>query len=298
MEQRAIHARPTVHRHRARPARPREVRQAARRLLRRGIRERHARPAQRARHRAGHGGRAFARRRRRDAVRLPVPAVGGPADSGRRGRGDQRRQLRASDRLPSDGHRGARGAAAAAGAARGAGGGTRRRTRDRQDRTGPRPARDAADPQGSTRADRILGVRAHAAGGRGLARAGGHHARPMLFDGIRSSAIDLGFARFGDPGQPRATRACRDARLAAGDLRRVRALPVPRRPRPLRRDRRTVHRLHRTGHLRPGPAARSAAQRHQRKQRSPDRSIPGSRCSTRWAPTNAAPPELRSSATS
>ncbi len=38
---------------------------------------------QRARHRQRHRGRPFARRRRGDAVRLPVPAIGRPADPGR-----------------------------------------------------------------------------------------------------------------------------------------------------------------------------------------------------------------------
>ena len=62
-----------AHRDRARPARPRRVRQAARRLLARRVRERHPRPARRARPRPRDGRRALARRRRRDAVRLPVP---------------------------------------------------------------------------------------------------------------------------------------------------------------------------------------------------------------------------------
>ena len=163
---------------------------------------------------------------------------------------------------------------------------------------GPRPARRAADPARSARADRLVGVRPHAAGRRGLARPGGHHARPMLFDGIRSGATDLGLARFGDPGQPRPDGARRDARFAAGDLRGLRAFPVPRRPRPLRRGRRAVHRFHRTRRVRPGHASRSAARRHQRGRRSPDRSTPGSRCSTRWAPTSAAPPDLHARATS
>ncbi len=44
------------------------------------------------------------------------------------------------------------------------------------------------------RADRLVGVRPHTARRRRLARPGGHHARPMLFDGIRSRAIDLGLA--------------------------------------------------------------------------------------------------------
>ena len=49
------------------------VRQAARRLLARRLRERRARPPDRPRPRARHGRRPLARRRHRDAVRLPVP---------------------------------------------------------------------------------------------------------------------------------------------------------------------------------------------------------------------------------
>ena len=56
----------------------------------------------------------------------------------------------------------------------------------------PRPARRAADPARPARADRLVGVRPHAARRGRLARPGGHHARPMLFDGIRSRATDLG----------------------------------------------------------------------------------------------------------
>ena len=141
VEQRAVQARSAVHRHRARPAGPREVRQAARRLLGGRLRQRHARPAQRARHRAGHRGRPLARRRRGHAIRLPVPAIGGPADPGRRRRRDQGRQRRAADRVAADGQRGARPAAAADGAARVAGGGTGRRRAVRLDRRRPRPAR-------------------------------------------------------------------------------------------------------------------------------------------------------------
>ena len=60
------------------------------------------------------------------------------------------------------------------------------------DRAGPRPSRRAADPRRSARADRLVGVRPDPARGGRLARPGGHHARPMLFDGIRSRATDLG----------------------------------------------------------------------------------------------------------
>ena len=74
---------PPLHRDRARPARPRRVGQAARRLQRRRLRQRHARPAHRARHRPGHRRRAQLRRRRGDAVRLPVPRAHRAADPGR-----------------------------------------------------------------------------------------------------------------------------------------------------------------------------------------------------------------------
>ena len=60
-------------RDRARPARPRRLRQAARRLLARRVRERRARPARGARPRSRDRRRPLARRRDRDAVRLPVP---------------------------------------------------------------------------------------------------------------------------------------------------------------------------------------------------------------------------------
>ena len=77
------HAGPALHRDRPRPARARRVRQAARRLQRGRLRQRHARPADRARHRQGHRGRPQLRRRRRDAVRLPVPRAHRAARAGR-----------------------------------------------------------------------------------------------------------------------------------------------------------------------------------------------------------------------
>ena len=64
---------PRAHGDRARPAGPRRVGQAARRLLARRLRERRARPARGARARPRHDRRPLARRRRGDAVRLPVP---------------------------------------------------------------------------------------------------------------------------------------------------------------------------------------------------------------------------------
>ncbi len=57
---------------------------------------------------------------------------------------------------------------------------------------GPRPARRAAHPGRPARADRVVGVRPDIARRRGLARSGRYHAGPMLFDRIRSRAIDLG----------------------------------------------------------------------------------------------------------
>ena len=74
--------RPQAHRHRARPPGPRRLRQAARRLLRGRLRQRHARPARRPRHRPGDPGRSLARRRRRHAVRLPVPRADRTAGPG------------------------------------------------------------------------------------------------------------------------------------------------------------------------------------------------------------------------
>ncbi len=97
----------------------------------------------------------------------------------------------------------------------------------RVDPAGPRPARRASDPGRPAGADRVVGVRAHIARRGRLARPGGHHARPMLFDAIRSSATDLGHRRLGDPGQPRRDGARRDARFTAGDLRGLGAFPVP-----------------------------------------------------------------------
>ena len=158
---------------------------------------------------------------------------------------------------------------------------------------GPRPARRAAHSGRPARADRVVGVRPDIARRGGLARPGGHHAGPMLFDRIRSRAIDLGRTGFGDPGQPRPARARRDARFATRSLRGLGTLPLPRRSGPLRRSRRAVHRLHRAGHLRPGSCFAICCVPASAKVRSPDRSAPGSRCWTPWAPTNAAPPDHR-----
>ena len=63
---------------RAGPVRPRRVGQADGRLLAQLARRHPARPARPPRHRAGHPGRALARRRHRDAVLLPLPRPGGP----------------------------------------------------------------------------------------------------------------------------------------------------------------------------------------------------------------------------
>ena len=113
-------ARPAVHGHRPGSAGPRAVRQATRRLLGRGVRQRDARPAQRARHRAGHHRGSFAGRRGGDAIRLPVPASGGTADPGRRRRRHQGRQRRLAAGLAADGQRSPGIAATAPGAAGGA----------------------------------------------------------------------------------------------------------------------------------------------------------------------------------
>ena len=75
---------------RARPVRPRRVREAGRRLLARRPRRHPARPARPARHRAGEPGRPLARRRHRDGVLLPLPRAGRPAGA-RRQRGPRPR---------------------------------------------------------------------------------------------------------------------------------------------------------------------------------------------------------------
>ena len=86
-------ARRALHGDRPRPAGPRRVGQAPGRLLGRRLRQRHARPARRARHRAGHGRRPLARRRRGRPVRLPVPRAVRAA-----GAGGQRRRRPARSR--------------------------------------------------------------------------------------------------------------------------------------------------------------------------------------------------------
>ena len=79
-------ARRDAHRHRAGSAGPRQLRQAAGRLLDRRLRQRDARPAVGARHRAGHRRRPLPRRRHRPAVRLPVPRALPAARAGRQRR--------------------------------------------------------------------------------------------------------------------------------------------------------------------------------------------------------------------
>ena len=73
-------ARPALHRDRARPARPRVVRQAARRLQRRRLRQRDARPADLLGHRHGDGGRAQLRRREWRCS-SPTSSPSGPSGS-------------------------------------------------------------------------------------------------------------------------------------------------------------------------------------------------------------------------
>ena len=96
---------------------PRAVRQAARRLLGRRVRQRDARSAVRARHRAGDRRGSFAGRWGGDAIRLPVPATGRAAGPGRRRRRHQGCQRRLPAGVAADGQRGAGVAAIAPGAA-------------------------------------------------------------------------------------------------------------------------------------------------------------------------------------
>lgn len=108
---------PTIHRHRSGSTGPRAIRQAACRLFGCGLRQRHAGPPQRARHRAGDHRGPFARRRGSNAIRLPVPSASRPTDPGQRGRCHQGRQHRLPVGLVAHGQRGYGLATVAAGAA-------------------------------------------------------------------------------------------------------------------------------------------------------------------------------------
>jgi hypothetical protein len=246
VEHRAIRARAAVHGDRPRPARPRQVRQAAGGLLGGGVRQRDAGPAQRSRRRAGDRRGAFAGRWRRDAVRLPVPPARRPADPRRRGRRHQGRQRGVAHRRDADGHRSPGPAAATPGAACAAGCGSRRGRAARQDRRGPRHPRHAPHPGRPARADRVVCVRPHTACRRRLARPGGDDAGPLLPHRIRSSTAHLGLTRFGHSRRPRPDGPLGDAGFPTRGVRRFGPLPLPRRPRPVRGGRREVHRLHRT----------------------------------------------------
>ena len=212
---------------------------------------------------------------------------------GRRRR-DQGRQHRAAHRLAADGQRGAGLAAAAVGAARrcrwsgrvaGALFGSTGLGRDLPDVL--RILADLPEPTASSAFARTLRA---VVDWRGqvvtmLDRCYLTQSVPVqLIWGARDSVIPVSHARMAH---------CRNARFAVGDLRGLRPFPVPRRSGPLRRSRRAVHRFHRTRRVRPGLPARPAARPASAKARSPARSTPGSRCSTRWAPTSAAPPDRR-----
>ena len=265
----------------------------------RRLRQRHARPAERARHRPRHRGRSLARRRRGDAVRLPVPAIGRPADPGRRRRRDQGRQHRAAlsprcrwaaRRWPCCGCRWCCPRCRWSGGVAGALFGSTGLGRDLPDVL--RILADLPEPTASSAFARTLRA---VVDWRGqvvtmLDRCYLTQSVPVqLIWGARDSVIPVSHARMAHAAMPGSQ---------SRDLRRLRAFPVPRRSGPLRRSRRAVHRLHRAGRLRPGLSCAICCGPASAKARSPDRSTPGSPCSTRWAPTNAAPPDRRPAATS
>ena len=185
---------------RARPARSRPVGQAAGRLHARRLRQRHARPADRAGHRQGDPGRALLRRRGGDAVRLPVPRAHRAAGPGRLGRPRSRGQP--GD--PGADHPGVRVPDGAADAARRT---SRRRGRDARpvaDRRQGVPRlrrgrRDLRDVQGPRRA---LGHLPRDPGRRRLARPGRDDGRPRLPHRGDAAVRDLGRGRPRHPRRP------------------------------------------------------------------------------------------------
>ena len=132
-----------LHADRARPARPRRLGHAARRLLARRPRQRGARRRQRTRPRARDGRRALARRRDRDAVRLPVPRAHRAPGAGLQRRARPRGPSAAARRVAARRRlRAARADLAAAG---------RARPRDRR-AARPRRPRSRRATSGSSRA--------------------------------------------------------------------------------------------------------------------------------------------------
>ena len=201
---------------RARPARSRRLGQTARRLLARRLRQRRPGPHHRAGPRARDGRRPLARRRDRDAVRLPVPRAGraprahlerrprarGPPDPPRLDPprlGDRPRPARAA--LAAHHRRRGRRDARASRSAR------RRGPRRRRRRT--RVAR---------RRGRARRVRPHRAGGDRPGWSARVGDGPPLPRGPPPDPDRLGRARSDHPGRARRGRARRDPRQPPRDL--------------------------------------------------------------------------------
>ena len=221
-----------LHGHRAGPARARALREAAGRLLGGGLRQRDARPPERAGGRPGHRRRALPGWRRGGAVRLPVPRpLRAPGPGQQRGSGPDGQPAAA------DGHRAGRGAPHAV-------------PRPPTDPPRQPPGRRVAPtlrhrPRARRRGDpgRLRrtaqhggphGHSAHAAVERRLERPGDHHGGPGL-PGRRGPDVGrVGAARRHHPAGPRPLDPHGDAGQRVRDLRRGRALPPPHRPGTLR----------------------------------------------------------------
>ncbi len=173
-----------VHRDRPRPARPRPVGQAARRLLRRRVRQRHARPAVGARDRQGHGRRPFPRRRRRDAVRVPVPRQGRATRARVVGRRHQGCPPRPAHGVGTRRQRGAQAPARTGCDARDEAcrfcAGPAQQVAAQTRRAAARRLRPGTDPRRTSGSDGVPGLSADTAGGCRLAWPGGDHARPHV----------------------------------------------------------------------------------------------------------------------
>ena len=197
---------------RARPARPRPLRQAARRLLGRRATPTAMRDLlERARHRARHGGRALARRRRRDAVRLSVSRALRAARAGRAAAASRAR-CNPLLRLASRAER--RSGAAAAAACRGARSARAARSGCCERWTPTSVATPTTCCACSTRCPTPPSRRAFVRTLRAVVDWRGqvdHHARSLLPDARHADAAGVGRARRRDPVRARArsrTRRC------------------------------------------------------------------------------------------
>ena len=253
---------------------PRALGEATGRLLGGGLRQRHARPPERAGGRPGHRRRAFAGRRRGGAVRLPVPrSLRAAGPGGQRGSGPDGQPAAARGRRA--GHRSAHAVSRPA-AVRSPAAWAPSCCASSTPRSGATPRRSwPCSTRCPTRGPH--GHSAHAPLERRLERPGHHHGGPGLSGRGRPDADRVGAARRHHPAGPRPPDPHGDAGERARDLRRGRALPSPHRPGALRPRPARVHGALHAGPLRPErvagtPPARQPGSRRTspRRRRAPE----------------------------